>query len=463
LGHNRPSFERKNRRLCRLATGVAVALACLLTGATTEAAARTLPPIRTSLANAVPACVTPDKLMQFTQSRNRDIPTVLRQLARTYRVVGNAYGVRWDMAFFQMLVETNDLRFRTSRGGPLSIQPEHFNFGGLSGSGESSGGERFASLTLGVQAHIEHTLVYAGRRIVSPIAERTRKLIAWRVLDEWQSGFDRPITFTDMALRWNPFREAYADEVLERATSYYARHCPGVQNFGFRPAAIEARQRTALSSTQIASAWTSSAAPAGSQQVDEPFTSDAATIRPPKPRLAQAPGKQAEEPPAPARKPATRAKPKTAPTRLASLAPQPPPRGDERPRITDAAPTPPRTKPARTAAPKKRPSKPKPPTADDRIRQLVSGRLVHLTADFGAVIPVLFRTNGTMRGQAGNLAFFLGAAEDNGKWWVDKGLLCKKWTTWFKGNEVCLTLKQRGRTVHWRSRDGRSGTAKIVR
>ena len=88
---------------------------------------------------------------------------------------------------------------------------------------------------------------------------------------------------------------------------------------------------------------------------------------------------------------------------------------------------------------------------------------MHLTADFGAVIPVLFRTNGTMRGQAGNLAFFLGAANDGGRWWVTKGMMCKQWTTWFKGNEVCLRSKKRGKTVHWRSRDGRSGTAKIIR
>jgi len=74
-------------------------------------AAPLLPEIRIGVRNAVPACVTPDRLMRFVTLRNESLDPRYRDIARWYRRHGETWGVRWDYAFFQMLVETGNLKF----------------------------------------------------------------------------------------------------------------------------------------------------------------------------------------------------------------------------------------------------------------------------------------------------------------------------------------------------------------
>jgi hypothetical protein len=76
-------------------------------------------------------------------------------IAGSYEKWCSAYGIRWDMAFIQMLHETNFLRYTGS------VQPNSFNFAGLSALHENSGGERFADLQRGVKAHCQHLAAYA--------------------------------------------------------------------------------------------------------------------------------------------------------------------------------------------------------------------------------------------------------------------------------------------------------------
>jgi len=94
---------------------------------------------------------------------------------------------------------------------------------------------------------------------------------------------------------------------------------------------------------------------------------------------------------------------------------------------------------------------------------MVKGRVIHLKTDMGAVIPIKYLPDGKMIGNAGGLAFFLGASRDTGKWWIKDQRLCQKWRVWLSRDTMCMTLKQRGKIVHWTANDGRSGTATIVR
>ncbi|MEL6297147.1 MAG: hypothetical protein AAFQ45_01125 [Pseudomonadota bacterium] len=453
-------------------------IAAALVGMALPAAAGTsLPAIRMSPSNAIPACVTPERLMAFLRKRNPRLSSRYLDVANEYAIIGRAYGVRWDFAFFQMIVETNSLLYqRVRNGGPSNVRPGQNNFAGLGAIAPGEAGEAFPDVTTGIQAHLEHVLMYSGRPIANPVAERTRKVQQWRVLDEWRDRIKRPVTFHDLGLRWAPLNAGYVETIEAVARRFYSEHCPETDW-----STVIAQPEPAGQRMIMASAWVSGgeqATPTRVRRADRP-----AAVKPPKPRLAKRPrDRVAKDRP---RLPLDQRREIRRP-RIASLAPPVlPRRAPARPALTRTAK--PKTlpelqraqrqrpaKPARTKPPKLRavvkpkarpvrPKTPKPKSADDKVRELVGNRLVQLRTDMGAVIPVKFRDNGTMSGSAGNLAFFLGAARDRGKWWVKSGMLCKRWKVWLDSKTMCLKLKRRGRTVHWRSRDGRSGTAKIIR
>jgi len=127
----------------------------------------------------------------------------------------------------------------------------------------------------------------------------------------------------------------------------------------------------------------------------------------------------------------------------------------------------PKTPPVRTAArtapvvKRRRPVRRR-ISPDDRIRQMVSDRKFLLRTQVGTVVPIVFRRNGRMSGNANGLEFFLGSSRDHGRWWVSKGKLCQKWKVWLDRETYCMSLKKRGGTVWWKSDDGKSGTARIV-
>ena len=70
--------------------------------------------------------------------------------------------------------------------------------------------------------------------------------------------------------------------------------------------------------------------------------------------------------------------------------------------------------------------------------------------------------DGTVSGDAGSLAYILGAARDTGRWWIAEDQLCHQWSKWFDGATHCLRLKKQGRHVEWRRDDGKTGTATII-
>jgi hypothetical protein len=93
---------------------------------------------------------------------------------------------------------------------------------------------------------------------------------------------------------------------------------------------------------------------------------------------------------------------------------------------------------------------------------LAEGATVELDTPIGTKLPLRYGSDGKLAGEAGGLAWYLGAATDRGKWWVEGGQLCHQWRRWFDAQTQCLKLRKEGRFVHWRSQTGQTGTATIT-
>jgi Mannosyl-glycoprotein endo-beta-N-acetylglucosaminidase len=201
----------------------AVFFLAYLSAAGVPAAAPALPEILVGPDNSVPACVTPGRLMAFLKTRNDELHPRYDGIATQYMRFGELHGIRWDFAFYQMIVETGALSYwRGSRHG--DVKPEQLNFAGLGATGSGERGESFKDMETGVRAHIEHIMLYAGRPVDNPAAERTRKVRQWGLLTTWQKGFNRPITFADLATRWAGNR-SYASMLQTVAEQFQQSVC----------------------------------------------------------------------------------------------------------------------------------------------------------------------------------------------------------------------------------------------
>lgn len=168
-----------------------------------------LPGLLTSPTNTVPECVTPGRMMAFLKLRNPELDSRFNGIAIDYMREGNRLGLRWDFAFYQMVVETGALSYwRGHRAG--DVKPSQNNFAGLGATGRGVRGESFPDVATGVRAHLEHLMLYAGKPVDNPVAERTRKVREWNVLTAWQQRFNGQITFTDLGAKWAPGTKTYA-------------------------------------------------------------------------------------------------------------------------------------------------------------------------------------------------------------------------------------------------------------
>jgi len=191
---------------------------------TAGAAAANLPDILAGPRNAVPDCVTPGRLMAYLRLRNPQLDARYDSIATEYMRQGEMLGLRWDFAFHQMIVETGALSYwRGNRAG--DVKPTQNNFAGLGATGKGEPGESFPDVASGVRAHLEHLLLYAGRPVDNPTAQRTRNVREWGVLTPWQKTFTRPITFTDMAARWAPGTRNYPTMLKTVAERFDAEVC----------------------------------------------------------------------------------------------------------------------------------------------------------------------------------------------------------------------------------------------
>jgi Mannosyl-glycoprotein endo-beta-N-acetylglucosaminidase len=184
-------------------------------------AAPSLPEIRVGAGNKVPACVTPERLMQFIEKRNPKLSANYGGIAALYRQHGDANGVRWDYAFFQMMLETANLKY----GG--DDRPKQNNFAGIGTTGGGVRGNAFPDMSTGVLAQIQHLIAYSGETVDKAVAPRTRENQA-AIIDR-SKKLARPVRFSDLQMRWAMDRR-YADKIRSIADAFYQNHCQGRQN-----------------------------------------------------------------------------------------------------------------------------------------------------------------------------------------------------------------------------------------
>jgi hypothetical protein len=188
------------------------------------ATAGDLPQIKTSERNMVPECATPGRLMAFLRDRNGNLDPRFEKIAIYYMRYGEELGLRWDYAFFQMLIETGYLTFKRDGNRDGLVKSAQNNFAGLGAVGKGESGESFKDVATGVLAHLQHVMMYAGEKIENPVAERTRKVMEWGVLTNWQSKIKGPMTYEQLAKRWASSSQ-YAEAIESHGERFYDRSC----------------------------------------------------------------------------------------------------------------------------------------------------------------------------------------------------------------------------------------------
>src|SRR5215831_18484232 len=210
-------------RLTRSALLIGAFLAPVVSHAPPVAArGSTLPEIRLSPGQTVPACVTPSRLMHHVLERTRDLSPAFRDIARYYKQHGEALRVRWDYAFFQMLLETNYLSYRTGSGRWGDVDPRQNNFAGIGTTGGGVPGDSFPDVSTGVLAQMQHLLAYSGERVKSPLAPRTRE--KQDEIIEQSAALGRSVRFDDLTNRWAADRN-YAKSIEWVADGYRHANC----------------------------------------------------------------------------------------------------------------------------------------------------------------------------------------------------------------------------------------------
>lgn len=185
------------------------------------AQAAELPAIKISETNKVPACATPGRLTAFLEGRNGKLDKKFAVIAADYMRIGEELGIRWDTAFFQMLLETGNLTFT----GDVDITQN--NFAGLGATGKHESGDTFPDVATGVKGHLQHLMLYSGEKIDNPVADRTRKVQEWGVLTEWLKSLKGPMTYQTLARKWAPTSRHYASDIENVQDAFYDGLCKG--------------------------------------------------------------------------------------------------------------------------------------------------------------------------------------------------------------------------------------------
>jgi hypothetical protein len=205
-----------------LAAGGAAAMLANVKDAT-AAGRPVLPQIRVShTTDGVPACVTPSRLMRHVMERTPDLEPRFRDIARYYKQHGEALGIRWDYAFYQMLLETNYLAFRRGDGSRGDVHPRQNNFAGIGATGGGVPGDSFPDVSTGVQAQMQHLVAYSGEHVPNPAAARTRA--KQDDIVSLSRRLRRPVRFDDLTNRWAADRN-YAASIEVVAARYRQANC----------------------------------------------------------------------------------------------------------------------------------------------------------------------------------------------------------------------------------------------
>ena len=82
--------------------------------------------------------------------------------------------------------------------------------------------------------------------------------------------------------------------------------------------------------------------------------------------------------------------------------------------------------------------------SEHEITALVAGATVEIDTPLGTKLPIRYTVDGKISGQARDLASYLGAASDTGRWWVTSDQLCHKWNRWFDSEPQCMEAEEGG-------------------
>ncbi len=100
---------------------------------------------------------------------------------------------------------------------------------------------------------------------------------------------------------------------------------------------------------------------------------------------------------------------------------------------------------------------------EEMLKRYIPGAQINLDTPLGSVVPVKYDEDGSLKGKAGAVAFFLGSQTDNGKWWISGSRLCQQWKTWFNGQKSCVKVYRHDENrIAWIDQDGDKGTGTIV-
>lgn len=250
--------------------------------------------LKISPTNSVPACFAPAKLSAYVARVNPKLDPKFRDLANHYAQHGDKLGIRWDHAFFQMLVETDNLQF-TGGSGRGELSKDHNNFANIR-SVDSDEPDRFADVNTGVLAHLHHVRLYAGDPVAKPAAKRTKQVEGFIL--SWSRQLKRPVRFDDMYARWSPNNPGYARRIAETMQAFESANCTKEVAAREEPASPPERKAKIAESPPTAPA-TSQAA-----RDDMPSSADSAFAEPI--RTTQAAGKASTKVAAASQVPATR-------------------------------------------------------------------------------------------------------------------------------------------------------------
>lgn len=212
------------------------AFAFFLLARSGAACAAALPPIIATADNPVPQCVKPAALMDFVNTVNasrrtpRRIEPRFSNIASLYQRIGQCVsrpparcvGIRWDYAFFQMLIETNYLTFRRPDGTPAGVPARDNNLAGVGATVPGRPGEVFRDVETGVLAHLQHVLMYSTTPIPHPVANRTR--LVQNDVQDIMRRLQRPVTFADLASQWTGTDKNTYGAMMSRIAQNFKRN-----------------------------------------------------------------------------------------------------------------------------------------------------------------------------------------------------------------------------------------------